>query len=129
MPFVSPVTVQLVAGTLKVQDLELSCTAVTVYEVGVPPVPLSVTLTVACPFPAVALGVFGVPGTGATIVRERVMVERTMMSPETLVSRSSAVRLTVLVPGLFGTVPLIRQLLPLTLTIKPLGRPVAVQFL
>ncbi len=91
--------------------------------------PLSVTETVTCPLPATAVGVFGVAGTGATMVRDSAIVERTMMAPETLVSRSSAVRLTVLIPGLFGTVPLIRQLLPLTFTLSPLGRPVAVQFL
>jgi hypothetical protein len=69
VPFVKPLTTQFVAGTVMVQVFELSSTAVTVYESGVPPVPLSVTVTVAWPFPATAVGVFGVAGIGATIVR------------------------------------------------------------
>ena len=63
VPFVRPLTTQLVAGTVTVHDLEPSSTAVTVYDVGVVPLP-AVTLTVACPLPATAVGVPGVPGGG-----------------------------------------------------------------
>ena len=62
MPFVSPLTTHEVAGAVIVQVLALSSTVVTVYEAGVPPVPLSVTVTVAWPLPATAVGVLGIAG-------------------------------------------------------------------
>jgi hypothetical protein len=62
VPFVRPVTVQLVAGDVTVHVFVLSSTAVTVYDVG-EPVP-AVTVTTACELPATALGVPGVPGGG-----------------------------------------------------------------
>ena len=60
-PLVRPVTVHEVAGLVTVQ-VRLPGNAVTVYEAGAPPVPESVTLTVADPSPATAVGVSGVPG-------------------------------------------------------------------
>lgn len=47
VPFVRPVMVQLVAGTVMAQDLEPSCTAVTRNESGALPSAPAVTLTVA----------------------------------------------------------------------------------
>lgn len=52
---------QDVAGAVTVHVFVLSSTAVTVYESGVPPLPAD-TVTVACPFPATAVGVPGAPG-------------------------------------------------------------------
>ncbi len=70
VPFVRLVTVQLVAGDVTVHVLVLSSTVVTVYDAGVPPEP-AVTVTVAEPLPATALGVPGTPGVpGATEVDE-----------------------------------------------------------
>ena len=55
---------------MTVQVLVLSSTVVTVYDAGVPPEP-AVTVTVAEPLPATALGVPGTPGVpGATEVDE-----------------------------------------------------------
>ena len=62
---VNPVTVHEVAGTVTVQ-LPPPGEAVTVYEVGVPPEPGAVIVTVACPStPATAVGVPGMPGGSA----------------------------------------------------------------
>ena len=65
VPFVRPLTMQDVAGAVTVHVFVLSSTAVTVYEPGVPPLP-AVTVTVACPSPATAVGVAGIPGVPGT---------------------------------------------------------------
>jgi hypothetical protein len=59
-PLVRPVTVHDVAGLVTVQ-VRLPGNAVTVYDAGAPPVP-ALTVTVAEPSPATAVGVGGVPG-------------------------------------------------------------------
>jgi len=59
-PLVRPVTVHDVAGLVTVH-VRLPGNAVTVYEAGAPPVPL-LTVTVADPSPATAVGAGGVPG-------------------------------------------------------------------
>ena len=65
LPFVKPVTAQEVAGTVTVQVAPPG-EAVTVYEVGVSPLPGGLIVTVACPStPATAVGVPGVPGGAA----------------------------------------------------------------
>ena len=68
VPFVSPVTVALVAGGDPVTVVGVCAVdpiyGVIVYEVIVlPPLLGAVQLTVACAFPAVALAFVGVPGT------------------------------------------------------------------
>ena len=62
VPLVRPVTVHEVAGTVTVH-VPPPGDAVTVYEVGVPPLPAT-TVTVACPAPTTTVGVPGVPGGG-----------------------------------------------------------------
>jgi hypothetical protein len=62
LPSVSPDTAQDVAGGVTVHVAPPGA-AVTVYEVGVPPLPAD-TVTVAWPLPATTVGVPGVPGGG-----------------------------------------------------------------
>jgi hypothetical protein len=130
VPFVKPLTTQFVAGTVMSQNFELSSTAVTLYESGVPPVPLSVTVTVACWLPATAVGVFGVAGIGATTVKVKVRVERTMMSPAPPVAvSSSAISVTLYVCAGAGIVPENRHPDASVEIVMPDGNPLALQFL
>ena len=62
MPLFSPVIVHEVAGEITVQVAPPG-DAVTVYEVGAPPVDGATTVIVALPSPAETVGVPGVPGT------------------------------------------------------------------
>ena len=72
VPFVSPVTVHEVAGTVTVQAPPPG-EAVTEYDVGVPPEPGGLIVTVAWPStPATAVGVPGIPGGSAGRVTVKV---------------------------------------------------------
>lgn len=56
MPFVKPVTVQLIVGAVMVQVFDGSLTAATEYVTGVGPPDGAVTVTVADASPATAVG-------------------------------------------------------------------------
>ena len=69
-PFVKPATTQEPLAPVTVQVLSTPETcgdAVTVYEVGVPPVIAAVTETVACALPATAVGTAGLSGIVITV--------------------------------------------------------------